>query len=89
MTARQGTPAAPLAMLRPGDDKPVTVARIEKALDRLADLMASDRRLARKLLPLYTWFEEEADALREQDEHLQRVLARARRSKDQRAARFG
>lgn len=67
------------------DDAPITLARIEKCLDRLAVIMMQNREHAPRLLPMFKWLEEEAEALRLSNVDLADVFARAQRSLDQKA----
>mgnify|MGYP001335339979 CR=1 FL=1 len=67
--------------------KPVTLARVERALDRLAVIMVDDPAIAEELVPLFDLLEEEAARLRAESDSLQRARERARRSRDRTATR--
>lgn len=75
---------ARVAKSRP-DDAPITLERIEKCLDRLAVIMMQNREHAPRLLPMFKWFEAEAEALRHSDDELADVFERAERSLRQKA----
>jgi hypothetical protein len=70
---------------REREKKPVTADRLEKALDKLARIMAAHRSLAPKLLPLFTMLEEEVQRLHNEGDAMSRAMDRAKRSKDQMA----
>lgn len=57
-------------------EKPVTVARIDRALDTLAEFMVSHGADGRACLPLYQKLEREAERLRAEDDAMARVRAR-------------
>lgn len=75
---------ARVAQSRP-DDAPITLERIEKCLDRLAVIMMQNREHAPRLLPMFKWLEEEAEALRQSGDELADVFERAERSLRQKA----
>jgi len=62
-------------------DKPVTLERVERCLDRLAVIMDEDPAIAEELVPLFDLLEEEAARLRAEESSLQRARERARRSR--------
>lgn len=71
-----------LAQMR---DEPITLARVERALDRLAVIMTERPDKARALLAWFETLEQEAEALRSQDDVLAAVRARATRLRDRTA----
>lgn len=67
--------------------KPLTIARLERALDVLAsDIIAFGDR-GRELLPIYRRLEKELSAMRAEDALLSSVRARVTQSQDRRAGR--
>lgn len=60
---------------------PVTMARLERALDRLAVIMDDDPASAPIYLPLFRVLEEELEKMRTQATDLDRIRARARQLK--------
>lgn len=66
--------------------QPVTLARIERALDRLAVIMTEHRDIAEDLLPIYRRLEREAEVFLEKESAFEAIRARARRSQDRTAA---
>jgi len=62
----------------PRKPKPVTAARVEAALDRLAEIMAASKR-PHLGVPLYRRFEAELARLREEEATVEAARARARR----------
>lgn len=76
---------ARVAKSRPDDDEPITLALLEKCLDHLAVFMMRNREHAPRLLPIFKWLEEEAEALRQADDELADVFERAERSLRQKA----
>jgi len=62
--------------------KPITLDRIEKALDYLAGAIVRHGAEGEKLLPIYERLEREADERRKVDEKLATVRARFQRSRD-------
>jgi hypothetical protein len=49
-------------------DTPITLARIERAFDRLAIIMTEDPEIAHKALPIFERLDREAEALRAREE---------------------
>ncbi len=68
-------------------EQPVTLARLERALDRLAIIMTDFPDLGRKVLLLYEKLDREAETLRAQEETMGRVRARAKRVRAAKALR--
>ena len=62
--------------------EPVTLARVERALDRLAVIMTDFDDLAPTLLLLFTWLDAEAEKMRNADDVLSAIRARVRRQRD-------
>lgn len=67
--------------------KPVTIERIERALDRLAEIMIDLGEDGPKCLPIYERLETELATLRDSDDKMAAVRERAKRSKDRTSAR--
>jgi len=67
--------------------KPITIDRIERCLDRLAQIMVASGAEGRAYLPIYERLESELEAMRDTDDKMSRIYARVRRSKDRTAAR--
>jgi len=59
--------------------KPITAARLERALDRLSVIMDDDAANAPVYLPMFQLLEEELEKMRAMATDLDRVRARARR----------
>jgi len=68
-------------------EKPITIERIERALDRLAEIMVDLGGDGPRCLPIYRRLEQELAALRETENEMSAVRERVRRSKDRTAAR--
>lgn len=66
--------------------KPITVDRIERALDRLAQLMVDVGADGVRCLPIYERLESELHALKDRDGKMAAVLARVKQSKGRTAA---
>lgn len=81
---REGDPKMSAAALT---SKPITVDRIEKCLDRLAQIMVASGAEGRAYLPIYERLESELEAMRDTDVKMSRIYARVRRSKDRTAVR--
>lgn len=65
---------------------PVTAERIERAMDRLAEVIVSLGGAGSRVLPIYQRLEEELATLRRADSSMDSVLDRLRRSKGRKAA---
>jgi hypothetical protein len=72
-------------MTRSHADKPVTVERIEAALDSVAGAIVKLGGRGEELLPLYDRLEDELRALRAKEDRLAAIRQRARRSTDRTA----
>ncbi|MGO6998275.1 hypothetical protein [Rhizobium leguminosarum] len=68
-------------------DKPITAKRIERALDRLAEIMVRLGDEGQKCLPIYKRLEAELATYRALERDMAAVRERAKRSKAQRACR--
>jgi hypothetical protein len=66
---------------RANDSDEITLALIEKCLDRLAVIMLQDREHAPRMLPIFERLEEEAANLRRKEEALERAFVRGREVK--------
>ncbi len=62
-------------------DEPLTVQRVERALDKLAETIVFLGDDGQKLLPLYDRLEKELAALKSSDSRMDEIRARAARSK--------
>ena len=62
-------------------DEPLTVQRVERALDKLAETIVFLGDDGQKLLPLYDRLEQELAALKSSDSRMDEIRARAARSK--------
>lgn len=71
----------------PTKKRQVTIERIERALDRLAEIIVDFGEDGKKLLPIYRRLEEEAEALRADQSLLDQVRRRLSQSEHRRAAR--
>lgn len=67
--------------------KPITIDRIERCLDRLAQIMVASGAEGRVYLPIYERLESELESMRDADGKMSRIYARVRQSKDRRATR--
>jgi hypothetical protein len=65
-----------------GQTKPITPARVEHALDRLAVIIDEDPEIAEILLPMFRVLEEELNKMRAQETDLDRIRARARQVRE-------
>ncbi len=63
----------------------VTAERIERALDRLAEIMVQFGDEGRQCLPIYRRLKEELAAYRSMEDDMSEIRERAKRSKDRRA----
>ena len=72
---------------RPRQPEPVTAERIERALDGLARIMVEAGAEGRAYLPIYVRLERELAAMRDADDAMAAVVARARRSTGRTAER--
>lgn len=72
---------------RPRQPEPVTVERIEHALDGLARLMVDAGAAGRAYLPIFVRLERDLADMRDADDAMAAVIARARRSTDRTADR--
>ncbi len=69
-------------------EQPVTLARLEAALDGLAQIMVLLGDDGRKLLPMFERLEREAEAMRSADRAMDKVRERARRAAAENPAGF-
>lgn len=60
-------------------DSPITLARVERALDRLAIMMTDDPELGQKIMCICERLGREAEAMCNEEDALVAVQARARR----------
>lgn len=67
-------------------DEPITVERLERALDKLAAAMIRLGPKGPRALPIYERLERELEALRVVDDKMAAVRERLRRSQDRKAA---
>lgn len=66
--------------------EPITIERLECALDRLAEIMVTMGDDGRHYLPIYDRIESELESMRANEDRMSAVRKRLERSKGQRAA---
>lgn len=66
---------------------PITMERVERCLDRLAQIMVAAGPEGRTYLPIYERLESELEGMRTADDKMAKVFARVRQSKDRTVAR--
>ncbi|EKF44018.1 hypothetical protein NA8A_04380 [Nitratireductor indicus C115] len=67
--------------------KPITAARVERAIDTLAGVMATAGPDAPLLIPLWKRLQSELERLKEEEAILAAAMERVKQSRDQTAAR--